>query len=190
MIFRISSVFILMGILYACKSNLVGKEEILAYDMIPIEGTDMSTVIKKDSLGRKLIEGNVLNGKKNGSWITYSPDGQIIDITNYIDNKKEGPYIKFSGNSISEFGSFSNNSYHGRIVKYLYGHLDEAIEFEHGIKKGWAKKFYSNGSVQYEMELIDSIRNGMYRFYGPDGKLQIEEKFKNGVKVSGGIVNQ
>ncbi len=171
-----------------CKQATMGKPEILNYDLIKTEGSEIQTVLKMDSLGNKLIEGNIINGKKNGAWITYAVTGEVIDITNYIDDIKQGPYIKISGHTIAEQGSFKDNKFHGTRFKYLYGHLDEKIDFKEGIRNGWARKYYSNGNVQREMEILDSVQVGLYRFYGEDGTLQIEEKFKDGKKVSGGIV--
>lgn len=187
---KLKSIFsgILFAILVQCKPTIQGKSEILNYDLIKTEGSDVRTVIKTDSLGNKLIEGNIINGKKNGSWITYTASGQIADITNYIDDVKQGPYLKLSGQTVAEQGSYKNDKYHGIRIKYLYGHIDEKIDFKDGIRNGWARKFYSNGNVQREMEILDSVQVGIYRFYGEDGTLQIEERFKNGKKVSGGIV--
>ena len=179
---------ILFTFLIQCKQANLGKPEVLNYDLIKMEGSEIQTVIKTDSLGNKLIEGNIINGKKNGAWVTYAITGEIIDITNYIDDIKQGPYIKLSGHTVSEQGSFKNNKFHGTRFKYLYGHLDEKIDFKDGIRNGWARKYYSNGNVQREMEILDSVQVGLYRFYGENGTLQIEEKFKDGKKVSGGIV--
>ncbi|MFZ1714531.1 MAG: hypothetical protein WAT88_04510 [Saprospiraceae bacterium] len=54
--------------------------------MISVKDSDVKTLIKYDSLGQKLIEGNVINGKKNGSWMTFAPGCGIMDITNYIED--------------------------------------------------------------------------------------------------------
>ncbi|MFZ1714532.1 MAG: hypothetical protein WAT88_04515 [Saprospiraceae bacterium] len=75
------------------------------------------------------------------------------------------------------------------MIKYLYGHLDEKIEFKDGVKDGWARKYYMHGGLQYEMQVKGEIQQGLYRFYGEDGKLQIEETFKDGKKISGGMVH-
>ena len=40
------------------------------------------------------------------------------------------------------------------------------------------------------MQLLDDVKNGLYHFYNEEGKLVIEENYKNGKKISGGIVNQ
>lgn len=187
----IFTLFILVSIFnFHCKnSGAVLSDQPVSYDMIDINDSNMKTVIKRDSLGNKLIEGNVINGKKNGSWITYAPGGQIIDMVNYIEDIKQGPYIKINGgNSFTETGTYRNGKYDGQMIKYLYGHVDEKIEFKDGIRNGWARKYYMGGGLQYEMEIVDSIQNGIYRFYGENGKLQIEEQYKNGIKISGGIV--
>ncbi|MGB2846910.1 MAG: hypothetical protein WBB93_05040 [Saprospiraceae bacterium] len=188
-------IFILVSssrlLFFYCTSDKAPRQtQSLEYDMISVKDSDVKTLIKYDSLGQKLIEGNVINGKKNGSWITYAPGGGIMDITNYIEDVKQGPYIKLNGgNNIVEQGSFKDNSLHGQVIKYLYGHLDEKIEFKDGVKDGWARKYYMHGGLQYEMQVKGEIQQGLYRFYGEDGKLQIEETFKDGKKISGGMVH-
>ncbi len=39
-----------------------------------------------------------------------------------------------------------------------------------------------------EAEYVDGFQHGMYRFYGEDGDVQLEYEYKNGEKVTGGIV--
>jgi antitoxin component YwqK of YwqJK toxin-antitoxin module len=176
--------------LWTCKPGATAKPEIKEYDLIKWSGSDVQTVIQYDSAGNKRIEGNIMGGKKNGAWITYNSAGQIIDITNYIDDQKQGPYLRLNGgNSLTEQGSYHKNLLHGTVIKYLHGHVDEKIEFKNGIRDGWARKYYLGGGIQREMQLYDSIKIGIYRFYGENGVLQIEEVYKNDQKISGGILN-
>jgi hypothetical protein len=36
----------------------------------------------------------VINGKKNGSWVNYNANGVVRTVINYIDDKKNGLYLK------------------------------------------------------------------------------------------------
>ncbi len=185
------SLYVLLSILVSGCKELKGKPDMTDFDAIEIKGTDIKTIFKYDSLGNKIIEGNVIGGKKNGVWINYMPGGQIQTIINYVDDKKNGPYIKMSNdNRIAEQGSYVDDLLHGAFTRYLYGRLDEQFEFKHGLKHGILKKYYHGGGVQREIEYKDDIREGIFRFYSENGTLQVEEKYRQGKKISGGIVNK
>ena len=129
--------------------------------------------------GQLKIQGNIINGKKNGYWMTYYPNGQIESIVNYIDNKKEGPYIKFSDeNRIGEQGNYVNDLLEGKFIKYHYGYKDEEIDLVHGMKNGWAKKYYSNGQLQYEMQMKNDVRMDSTHFYNESNQLSLKKFLK------------
>ncbi len=43
-----------------------------------------------DNAGNKTAGGNYLNGKREGSWVEYHPNGVIKSIITYVDGVKEG----------------------------------------------------------------------------------------------------
>ena len=180
----ITGIFIM--VVPACQPAKSGDS---LYESANIKNSDQKLVTKLDSLGNKLIEGTLWQNKKNGSWVTYYPGGQMQTMTNYIEGKKNGIYIKMGAdNKIQEFGAYEDDLLEGIFIKYLYGFKDEQLEFHKGKKNGWAKKYYMGGGIQREMQYKDDVENGLYRFYGEDGKKMIEETFKDGKKTGGGIV--
>lgn len=177
-------------LLIDCKGgqNGIFDSEPVIFDQVEIKGTDMGIVHKYDSLGHKQIEGTVIHGKKNGAWVNYNSDGVVLSVMNYIDDKKNGFFLKLSENKLDEVGSYKDDLRDGTFLKYLYGHLDESIEYKHGKQNGWAKKYYLSGGVQKELEMKDDVQHGTYRFYREDGTVMVEEVYKEGKKISGGIV--
>ena len=160
-----------------------------AFETIALEGSDHKKVYKRDSLGNTLVEGVIFQGKRNGSWVTYHPSGQVETITNYIEDQKNGLYLRFGQNNlIEEQASFMDDQLEGTFIRYQFGHLDERIEYKAGKKNGRAIKYYLRGGMQREMEFKDDVQDGYYRFYGEDGTKQIEEIFKAGKKISGGMI--
>ncbi len=160
-----------------------------AFETIALEDSDHKKVYKRDSLGNTLVEGVIFQGKRNGSWVTYHPSGQVETITNYIEDQKNGLYLRFGQNNmIEEQASFLEDQLEGTFIRYQFGHLDERIEYKAGKKNGRAIKYYLRGGMQREMEFKDDVQDGYYRFYGEDGTKQIEEIFKAGKKVSGGMI--
>lgn len=176
----------LLLVMTACQPASPGG---ISYESRGLKNSDQQIVTKIDSLGNKLVEGLLWQNKRNGSWVTYYPSGQVETITNYIEGRKNGLFIKMgSDNKISEFGAYQDDLLEGTFIRYLYGFKDEQFEFHKGKKNGWAKKYYMGGGVQREMQFKDDVQNGLYRFYGEDGLKMIEETYKDGKKTGGGIV--
>jgi hypothetical protein len=159
------------------------------YQSEDLKNSEQTIVTKLDSMGNKMVEGTLWQNMRNGSWVTYYPGGQLETVTNYVEGKKHGLYLKMaSDNKIAEFGFYENDLLEGTFTRYLYGIKDEQLEFKKGKKNGWARKYYMSGGIQREMQYKDDVENGLYRFYGEDGLKMIEETFKNGKKTAGGIV--
>ena len=61
------------------------------------------------------IEGSYLNGKKNGRWVWYSPDGQIIKYESYANGLKSGDWKSFfDGTDLVRFqGQYLNDRRRG-----------------------------------------------------------------------------
>lgn len=180
-----------IAILQSCKNvpGILPKSDPVIFDQIDITGSDQKIVMKYDSLGNKIIEGTVLNGKKNGAWFQYSPGGSVLNVINYIDDKKNGPFVKIGlDNKLETQASYKDDVLDGLYTHYIFGSLDEQIEYKRGKKNGWAKKYYMRGGVERASEMKDDVQDGIYRFYREDGSIMVEEKFKDGKKVSGGIL--
>ena len=78
-------------------------------------------------------EGEYLNGKKNGKWISYKDDG----IT--LSGEKE----------------YLNGKYNGKYKTYYYnGNLSDEGEYINGKRKGKWKFYYRNGNLKREIEFV------------------------------------
>ena len=55
-------------------------------------------------MAKSLTEGEILNGKKHGYWVTYYANGFKRSEGRYIEGKKEGLWIQYhkNGNKASE----------------------------------------------------------------------------------------
>jgi hypothetical protein len=60
-------------------------------------------------------EGLEINGKKNGIWISYYPDGKVESITGYWNGMPEGVWKRYYTN-----GQLKEEGYHFRIEKPQY----------------------------------------------------------------------
>jgi antitoxin component YwqK of YwqJK toxin-antitoxin module len=53
---------------------------------------------------------------------------------------------------------------------------------------GMKRKYQNNGKIQEEVEYSRGVQDGIYRFYDDQGNMTLDYLYKNGEKVSGGIV--
>ena len=94
-----------------------------------------------------IIQYAVVNGKKNGLFMTHYLDGQL-----------------------EKFGFIENNSNVGEW-KYFYpnGSLECKGKFEDGKAEGQWSYYYSNGIIKSEGTYVNSIKEGRWILYNQSG---------------------
>jgi antitoxin component YwqK of YwqJK toxin-antitoxin module len=60
-----------------------------------------------EKFGDLNVEGNYINGKKDGTWLTYFPTGLLNKVEQYKDGKKNGIFIE-----IDSKGALLNQSFY------------------------------------------------------------------------------
>ena len=149
------------------------------------------------------------DGKKNGRFCkvnTYR--GLVTDRCNYVDDKIEGCYQKFTPNTkteityvngkkqgdytvysqmgdIIEFGFYNKNK---KYVKEKYttnienfrGKLIEKNNYLDCKKHGICEKWYNDGTQMTKIEYVNGKKEGKCEEYFPDGKPKIICNYLNG----------
>lgn len=108
-----------------------------------------------------VIEFEVVNGKKNGSFKTYYLNGQIEKLGYIINNRNEGEWkYYFPNGQIESFGSFRKDLPEGKWEFY----------YENGIKK--CEGDYKQGK-----------RKGEWIYYDEKGKIINRLLLNNGILI-------
>lgn len=83
-------------------------------------------------------EVNFTDGKEDGQWLTFYPDGNLFNVQNYVEGKLEGEYILYDiyGNFIIK-GNYFNEQKHGEWLT----------------EKGTVKEVYDNGVLKSTIHL-------------------------------------
>ena len=190
----ISSLLILCC-LFACGgsggngSNAPLSVDLTGFTQTPLAGGGISAV-KKGSDGLILEQGIIVNGKKNGSWITYYPtkEDRIKTIANYVDNELNGLFLTMSDRGqIETKTNYVNGAYDGVYSKYKYGNLEETATYANGKMTGLFKQYYRNNKIKLEAEYKDGQQHGSYRYYDEEGNTVMQYEYENGTKLSGGM---
>ena len=72
---------------------------------------------------------------------------------------------------------------HGDYKEYNYSNLKEERIYRFGKIEGTVKIYYDNLRVMEEGNYKGGVRDGISKWYDPDGKVSIEYEYKNGELV-------
>jgi antitoxin component YwqK of YwqJK toxin-antitoxin module len=140
----------------------------------------------KDEL--PIIEGNYVDSTltiKNGYFKRYNPPGYLAEEGNYLNNQKEGYWLKWDTNSQNPDSDFYKHGDLLLTIRTFYGPqgfpksraLDNMIQ-----DKREFNYWYDDGKPKISSVLIKG--DGEELFYDEDGTVTGTEKFKNGRIIS------
>lgn len=192
---KISLFILVMATLWGCSGGGGAGAPVMdasGYQLEDIPGLSAKIANKYDANGVLIEEGLLINGVKTGTWITYHAETKFpATVISYEGGMYNGPYMEFNERGqLSLRATYRNNLLHGSWGKYSFGRTEEEATYKdgklHGIYRVYQKR---NGKLQSEAEYKDGVQDGIYRFYNEEGEVTLEYQFKDGEKVSGGIVN-
>lgn len=187
-------IYFILFILVACKENSTqesANQNLVGYEIIDLEGVDGSMALKRNAQGTIIEQGIIKNGMKDGLWINYHDDennlpSRIMSFANGIQN---GPDISLSNRGqIEEMSHYLNNKFHGRYGKYKFGRPSITTEYANGEFDGVHKEYFNTGKLQKLIEFKDGKQDGKLEYYDEEGNVTLQYTYKNGEKISGGIV--
>lgn len=138
-----------------------------------------------------LSTGHVINGVRNGIWLTYHPNTyRVKTSTNYINGQKNGPEFHFSerGSLESQIG-YRNDVLHGLSATFRNGRTTGETNYANGQMHGPFSVYdESNGKIQRSGFFKNGVQDGELFFYDDRGNVTLKYVYKDGEKISGGIV--
>lgn len=146
--------------------------------------------IKNNAAGKLIEEGILINGKKNGAWVTYFEDKEdrVKSIANYVNDNLNGQFLTFSNRGqIETQTSYINGQYDGVYTKYRFGNVEETATYINGQMDGTFKQFYNSNKLKLEAQYKNGKQHGSYKYYDEEGNIMMEYEYANGEKVSGGM---
>lgn len=124
------------------------------------------------------------DGKRQGQYMRYSPDGTMEVSCNYLDGKLDGPAIYYypDGKSISKTATYKDGVLYGREnLYYPDGTLKTTFVNDSG-KVSEVTCYYADGTQAFHHSLhSDGIRHDS-RYYYESGKLR--EEIRNTGNIS------
>ena len=151
-------------------------------------------------------------GNKDGEWVWYYPDRNILMIENYYNGNYDGLVVSFdekgdtlmSGNfedgleegrfiyrndSVLEERFYMSGQKHGEWKTYYpNGKLKIICPFEHDFQEGKCVHYHENGRVKAEYPYKDGLLHGISYIYNEEGVLLFSTTYNKGVETEYGGV--
>jgi antitoxin component YwqK of YwqJK toxin-antitoxin module len=122
----------------------------------------ISSSLLAQNVGQKgdtLINYKDINGLKHGKWTKKYKNGKTAYNATFKKDKLIGPYQRF----------------------YMSGKLSMEVDYDQN-ESGFAKLYYDNGVLGAEGQYINrNVKDGLWKYYGVDGRLATTVEYKNGV---------
>ena len=188
--------FISILIIYSCKDApppAAGGIDLSGFQLNKVNGTDSEYAVQKANNGSLLAEGIVVNGIQSGMWITYfaDNDNKIKTIANYVNGNMNGPYIELNNRGqIEKRITYLNNQIHGLYAEFKFGRPLKEFLYDNGILDGVSKEYNDRGKLVKETSYKQGKLHGNIIQYDEEGNILLQYEYKNGEKVSGGIVTK
>lgn len=157
-----------------------------------VPGTELTRVFREDAAGNIVEDGFLKNGLKQGPWLTYERLFNFPkSITYYENGVVNGIYMELNTSGQVELQAvYRNNKLNGPWARFKGGRMETSAFYKDGELHGVYKEFMPLlGKLQKEIYYKDGIQDGLLRFYDDEGRITMEYTYKNGEKVSGGIVD-
>lgn len=155
-----------------------------------------------------IIEGTVMNGLKEGTWIEYfssvaylpkrivcfekgkkngvclelDKTGSITKKAEYKNDMLDGQVSEwFRGGRLSKLNTYKNGLEDGeQILCYEKGGNLEVANYKDGQRNGLTTWYYESGNKKMTIEYKDGQFDGKQESFYPDGSLKSESVYKNG----------
>lgn len=110
-------------------------------------------------VGDSVVNYQDINGLKHGLWTKKYKNGKTAYIAHFKNDKLIGDYQRF----------------------YTSGKVSLQVQYDEN-EAGPAQLFYDDGVLSAEGRYIHkNVKDGLWKFYGVDGKMVVEIHYKNGV---------
>ena len=132
---------------------------------------------------QKVEEGEYLDNKRTGTWKKYYPTGVLQSEIDYIENHPYGSYITYYHNSkVEEAGFWAANKNTGDFKRFHEnGKLAQEFNFNaKGKRDGVQKYYFPNGQLQCSVEIESGVAHGDYILYYANGEKREEKRITNG----------
>ena len=144
------------------------------------EGTWIEYFISNTYLPKKIV--NYKNGKRDGMFVEIDKTGSITKKAEYKDDKLDGQVSEwYRGGRLSKLNTYKAGVMEGQqILCYEKGGNLEVANYKNGQRDGLTTWYYENGNKKMTIEYTNGQFNGKQEAFYSDGSMKSEATYKNG----------
>ncbi len=148
---------------------------------------------ENDQKPQKATAGQFVNGKKDGQWTAWYPDGGLRVVKQFRYGLENGDYKELwprtpdsDVQQVRSEGRYILGEREGEwSIMYANGNLKSRASYRNGKEHGVAEEFYDikkgkKQLVRLKGEFIDGAQHGKWVAYFADGEPQLEQTYKLG----------
>lgn len=124
--------------------------------------------------------GEYLNGKRNGRWLFWDSDGEILEDGNYQEGKREGFWKLYNilDRKLFYYGEYKNDIKEGEWIEYY-----EKGKYINGKREGEWIYLSREKVIWWRGNYINNKKNGVWKYYDHLGIFKKEIIYKDDYEV-------
>lgn len=156
-------ILIISSVLTSCSEGYKSDSETLLVDGLIYKQGEFKpfTGFIKDTIQGKIIEYDVVAGKKNGEFKTYFKNGKLEMAGKIKDNLNQGKWTYYHEN----------------------GKIESEGNFKDDLPHGLWKWYYVDGNLREEGSYVAGKREGAWTIYDLEGKIKDYKVFDNDLVI-------
>ncbi len=133
--------------------------------------------------GELTSKGNYFSSRKSGNWVTYYSNSALHKLEFFTDGVKDGISLQFDRKGkLTLQENYSKGLLHGQTI--YYGQYTETpmseTFFANGKKNGQFRQYYDNSKIQEDTYFKNDLKDGSSRWYSKNGRMIAEYNYKDG----------
>jgi len=171
--------------IYTYKDNVLKSETVfdLAGNVIMKDDSTSESFVDKDYFANGVLqlEGGIKNGKRNGVWRFYNPNGILTGENTYVDDDQSGPQkTYYSNGKINTVYYCDSNKTNGLYKEYYKdGQLKSQSWFINNLQQGRYYNYYKNGKI-HSTGYLDASKNvGTINYFYSNGNPDMDQVYND-----------
>lgn len=184
---RYFAFFFIAVLLVSCKtSNKETYENYPKHSIYNIENSQSAKIAVEIGNDKYLDTGILVNGKKQGPWVTYEDKSFFPKIiANYADDTLNGPYSEFKVGRLILESFYEKGKLEGEYKKYEEGILIKKQTLVNGEIEGEVMNYYAGtGREMSRLNYKNGLQDGLAIYYNEKGFAVQEYVYENGEQIS------
>jgi antitoxin component YwqK of YwqJK toxin-antitoxin module len=132
--------------------------------------------------GQKSLEGEYVDGLKQGPWKVWYENGKLCRTENYLNGKLDGSWkIYHDDGTLKAEETYRDNNRDGRWITYdQLGKLPiDQWDYKAGVPSGAWIHYFADGKKETEEHFVDGKREGEQTNWYDNGQIKRVQQFKN-----------